>query len=214
MRKLLRIVGVFWLGLGVSQLTAGANPPAEDFLDRQKVTSIGVLPPIGDSVPDSARKMAADLFIMKMTLRNAAVRVVRPDTLIERLNKAGLLSEFATFVNLVSQTGVVSSESIRAIGNAAETDTLLLVNVLDYEEEKGSWWYGKGGKNICRIQYSLFRVSNGEKIWESLEFRQHDSKLSTRPYPMERVIGDVSEKAVTSLLTGRQSVDVRRNKSN
>ncbi len=212
--KQLALILAFLLGALLVEKAAGIVPSqAEDFLDHQNVSSIAVLPPVGASIPDSVRKAAGDLFILKLTLRRSSVRVVRPETLVEQLNKAGKLSEFASFVNLLSQTGVVNRGSLTAIGNTAETDALLLINVLNYEEEKGSWWYGKGGKNFCRIQYSLFRVSDGERIWQSLEFRQHDSKLSTRPYPMERVVGDVSKKAVTSLLTGRENVDVRRKKS-
>lgn len=214
MRGRVQALGITSIALVFALINAFPSSNSEDFLNRQRVASIAVLPPVGDSVPDPARKLASDLFIMKLGLRNSTVRLLRPEDVIDRLNKAGLLSEFAGLVNLLSQTGIVSRESVSTIGKSAGADSLLLVNVLDYEEEKGSWWYGKGGKNLCRIQYSLFRVSDGEKIWESLEFRQHDSKLSTRPYPMERVIGEVSEKAVTSLLTGRQNVDVRRKKQN
>ena len=60
-------------------------------------------------------------------------------------------------------------------------------DILNYQAEKGSWWYGKGGKNVSRIQYTLFR-SDGNKIWETLEFRQHDSKVSTNPYLMDMLL--------------------------
>jgi hypothetical protein len=105
---------------------------------------------------------------------------------------------------------MVNTEAMKKIGQLADAVGLMVIHVLNYDEEKGSWWYGKGGKNVCRIQYSLFRVSDGQKVWETLEFRQHDSKVSTNPYPMERVIGDVTDKAVTALLTDAQHVDVRK----
>jgi len=57
---------------------------------------------------------------------------------------------------------------------------------------------------------ALFRSSDGQKVWETLEFRQHDSKVSTNPYPMERVISDVTEKAISSLLNGTQHVDAKK----
>jgi len=182
----------------------------EDFLDRQRITSIVLLPPVGESVPSSARRLSADLFMTNLKVRRASCRLVGPEEALGRIERAGLLSDFTGLVNLLSQTGVVNREVLRRIGTAAETDAVLLINVLDYQEEKGSWWYGKGGRNLGRIQYTLFATSTGEKVWESLEFRQHDSKLSTRPYPMDRVIGDISEKAVASLLTGRQNRDVRK----
>jgi hypothetical protein len=34
--------------------------------------------------------------------------------------------------------------------------------------------------------------------------------VSTNPYPMEHVIGDVTDKAVSALLVGRQDIDVRQ----
>lgn len=184
----------------------------EDFLEAQHISSLAALPPVGEAVPASTRLAAGDLFVMKLRLRRAALRVVRAEELVTLLEQKGLMGEYANFVTLLAQTGIPNRESLKLVGEAAGTDGLLLIQVLDYEEQKGSWWYGRGGRNLARIQYTLFRTSDGEKVWESLEFRQHDSKLSTRSYPMERVIGDVSEKAVTSLLTGQQNRDVRAKK--
>jgi hypothetical protein len=80
----------------------------------------------------------------------------------------------------------MNHEALKKASQALGTDAVLLINVLNYQEEKGSWLYGKGGKNISRIQYTLFRSSDGSKVWETLEFRQYDSKVSTNPYPMEQ----------------------------
>ena len=122
--KQLALILAFLLGALLVEKAAGIVPSqAEDFLDRQNVYSIAVLPPVGDSVPDSVRKAAGDLFILKLTLRRSSVRVVRPEALVEQLNKAGKLSEFASFVNLLSQTGVVNRESLTAIGNTADPST-------------------------------------------------------------------------------------------
>ena len=125
-------------------------------------------------------------------------------------NKKTKLTISPSLLQRFLRLGFASADLLKKIGQATGTDALLLIHVLNYDEEKGSWWYGKGGKNVCRIQYTLFRSSNGEKVWETLEFRQHDSKVSTNPYPMERVIGDVSDRAVASLVSGRQNVDVRQ----
>lgn len=182
----------------------------EDFLTRQGIASLAILPPLGQSVPSPTRQVAADLFNTKLKLRSSAVRIATPDSVVERLEREGLMNDFGNFITLLAQTGTFNRGILKRIGVATAADGVLLINVLDYEEQKGSWWYGRGGKNLARIQYSLFRASDGEKIWESLEFRQHDSKLSTNPYPMERVISDVSEKAVNSLLSGKQNADVRR----
>jgi len=204
---------IFLCGLGAITLVVCVELYGQQeeggFLDRQGIFSLAILPPIGQSIPNATREVAVDLFSMKLKLKTS-MRIVRPDNLVARLEQSGLMGEFSGFITLLSQTGMINKEALKRMGETVDADALLLIHVLDYEEEKGSWWYGRGGKNLCRIQYSLFRASDGEKVWESLEFRQHDSKLSTNPYPMERVIGDVSEKAVTSLLTGRQNADVRR----
>lgn len=181
-----------------------------DFLTRQGIRSIAVLPALGDSVPSAARQLSADLFDSKLKLRNSALRILTPDEVTNRLQQQGATGDFSAMVTLLSQTGMVNTEAMKKIGQVAGADGLTVIDVLNYDEEKGSWWYGKGGKNVCRIQYSLFRASDGQKIWETLEFRQHDSKVSTNPYPMERVIGDVTDKAVTALLADVQHVDVRK----
>jgi hypothetical protein len=187
-----------------------SRQPAEDFLNREGLSSLAILPPVGESVPGAARQLSADLFGAKLRLHIAAVRVVPPDAVVAELSHYGMTNDFGTFVNLYSQTGTINTDTLKKFGQTLGTDALLLINILNYDEQKGSWWYGKGGKNICRIQYTLFRSATGEKVWETLEFRQHDSKLSTNPYPMERVIGDVSEMAVSSLMAGKQNVDARK----
>jgi len=208
----MRSLTVTLLAVILTVCGSSLNAQEDDFLDRQTIASITVLPPMGESVPSSARQLSADLFMSKLKLRRASCRLVGPEEALTRIERASLMGDYTGFVNLISQTGVVNRDVLKLIGSAVETDAVLLINLLDYQEEKGSWWYGKGGKNLGRIQYTLFATSKGEKVWESLEFRQHDSKLSTSPYPMERVIGDISDKAVTSILTGRQNTDVRRKK--
>ena len=74
-------------------------------------------------------------------------------------------------------------DPLKKMGQTTGTDAILLIHVLNYDEEKGSWFYGKGGKNVCRIQYSLFRSSSGEKIWETLEFRQHEQQALDKSLP-------------------------------
>jgi hypothetical protein len=120
------------------------------------------------------------------------------------------MSDYSLFVSTLSQTGIVNTDALKKVAQATGADAVLLIDVLNYQEEKGSWWYGKGGKNVSRIQYTLFHSSDGNKIWETLEFRQHDSKVSTNPYPMEHVLGDVTDKAITALLAGTQHTDVRK----
>lgn len=187
-----------------------SRQPAEDFLNREGISSLAILPPAGESVPGAARQLSADLFGAKLRLRIAAVRVVPRDVVVADLGHNGLTNDFGIFVNLYSQTGTTNTDTVKKFGQTLGTDARLLIDVLNYDEQKGSWWYGKGGKNICRIQYTLFRSATGEKVWETLEFRQHDSKLSTNPYPMDRVIGDVSEMAISSLMAGKQNVDLRK----
>jgi hypothetical protein len=182
----------------------------DDFLSQKGISSIAVLPPLGESVPSSARQLAADLFVTKLKARAAGVRLLGADETLSRLQQKEETKDFGILVTTLTQTGIADAVSLKRIGEVAGTDAILLIHVLNYDEEKGSWWYGKGGKNVCRIQYTLFRSSNAERLWETLEFRQHDSKLSTNPYPMERVIGDVSDKAIASLLSGKQNIDVRK----
>jgi hypothetical protein len=146
----------------------------------------------------------------KLGLAVAGLRIARPDVFLKELQAKGGLTDYTNLVTLFSQSGLADPESVKRLAKISEADALLLVNVLDYDEQKGSWWYGKGGKNVCRIQYTLFRAATGEKLWQTLEFRQHDSKVSTNPYPMEHVIGDVTDKAVSALLVGRQDIDVRQ----
>jgi hypothetical protein len=199
--------------LAALTLLFGAGASAQnsgDFLAQQKIASLAILPPLGQSVPSATREVAADLFNTKLKLRSSALKTTTPDSALERIHREGLMNDYGNFITLLAQTGTTNRDALTKIGLAVGVDGLLLINVLEYDEEKGSWWYGKGGKNLARIQYSLFRVSDGQQIWQSLEFRQHDSKLSTNPYPMERVISDVSEKAVDSLLSGKQNADLRR----
>ena len=181
----------------------------EDFLSQKGISSIAVLPPLGESVPNSARQLSADLFVTKLRSRSG-VHLMAADESLSRLQQKEVTNDFAVLVTTLSQTGIVNGDLLKKIGQSMGTDALLLIHLVNYDEEKGSWWYGKGGKNICRIEYTLYRSSDAGKIWETLEFRQHDSKVSTNPYPMERVIGDVSDRAVASLLMGRQNTDVRQ----
>jgi hypothetical protein len=181
-----------------------------DFLSRLNVNSIAILPPLGADAPAAARTMSADLFASNFKLHNAAIKLVSADDTATLLQTKATMSDYSLFVTTLSQTGIVNSDALKKVAQAMGTDAVLLINVLNYQEEKGSWWYGKGGRNVSRIQYLLFRTSDGNKVWETLEFRQHDSKLSTNPYPMERVLGDVTDKAITSLFSGTQPVDVRK----
>lgn len=188
----------------------GTAQKSLDFPSREKINSIAILPPIGPSAPDSARQASVDVLATKLGLAAAGLRVVHPDVFLKELQRMGGLTDYTNLVTLFSQSGLADPESIKRLAKITEADALLLVNVLDYDEQKGSWWYGKGGKNVCRIQYTLFRATTGDRLWQTLEFRQHDSKVSTNPYPMEHVIGDVTDKAISALLTGRQDVDVRQ----
>lgn len=188
----------------------GTAQPSLDFLSREKISSIAILPPIGQSAPDSARQAAVDMLATKLGFTAAGVRIARPDVFLKELQAKGGLTDYTNLVTLFSQSGLADPESVKRLAKMSQADALLLVNVLDYDEEKGSWWYGKGGKNVCRIQYTLFGAATGEKLWQTLEFRQHDSKVSTNPYPMEHVIGDVTDKAVSALLLGRQDIDLRQ----
>jgi hypothetical protein len=180
-----------------------------DFLSRLNLNSIAILPPFGPNAPSAARTMSVDLFASKFKLRNAATKIVTADETTSLLQSKSAMSDYSIFVTTLSQTGIVNADSLKKVAQATGADAVLLIEVLNYQEEKGSWWYGKGGKNVSRIQYALFR-SDGNKIWETLEFRQHDSKVSTNPYPMEHVLGDVTDKAITSLLAGTQHTDVRK----
>jgi len=181
-----------------------------DFLSRLNINSIGILPPVGANAPSAARTMSGDLFVSTFKMRNAAVKIVAADETASLLQAKSAMSDYSTFVTVLSQSGIVNTDALKKVAQVVGTDAVLLIDVLNYQEEKGSWWYGKGGKNVSRIQYTLFRSSDGNKVWETLEFRQHDSKVSTNPYPMERVLGDVTDKAVTSLLAGTQHADVRK----
>jgi hypothetical protein len=186
------------------------RPEQNDFLSREHISSIAVLPPMGGDAPSSARTMSADVFTSKVKLRNSSVKIVAADETLSRLQAKSIMSDYSSFVTVFAQTGIINSDATKKLGQSLGTDAILLIDVLNYQEEKGSWWYGKGGQNIARIQYTLFRSSDGDKVWETLEFRQHDSKVSTNPYPMERVIGDITDKAVAALVSGEQHVDVRK----
>lgn len=194
----------------VCSLHSGILGQQADFLSRLNVNSIAILPPFGSSAPSAARTMSADLFASKFKLRSAATKIVTAEETAALLQSKAVMTDYSVFVTTLSQTGIVNTDALKKVAQATGADAVLLIDVLNYQEEKGSWWYGKGGKNVSRIQYTLFRSSDGNKVWETLEFRQHDSKVSTNPYPMERVLGDVTDKAVTALLAGTQHTDVRK----
>jgi hypothetical protein len=181
-----------------------------DFLSRLSINSIAILPPLGANVPAAARTMSADLFVTKFKMQNSSIKLVTADDTASLLQTKSTMSDYSLFVTTLAQTGIVNTEALKKVMAALGTDAALLIDVLNYQEEKGSWWYGKGGKNVSRIEYTLFRSSDGNKVWETLEFRQHDSKVSTNPYPMEHVIGDVTDKAIVSLLSGTQHVDAKK----
>jgi hypothetical protein len=181
-----------------------------DFLSKSSINSIAILPPLGSNVPAAARTMSADLFATKFKLHSASIKMVAADETTSVLQAKSIMSDYSLFVTMLAQTGIANTEVLKKLMAALGTDAVLLINVLNYEEEKGSWLYGKGGKNISRIEYTLFRASDGSKVWGTLEFRQHDSKVSTNPYPMEHVISDVTDKAIVSLLSGTQHVDVKK----
>jgi hypothetical protein len=189
---------------------SGALGQQADFLSRMNVNSISILPPFSSNAPNAARTMSADLFASKFKLRSAATKIVTADETASLLQSKVVMPEYSVFVTTLSQTGIVNTDALKKVAQTTGADAVLLIDVLNYQEEKGSWWYGKGGKNVSRIQYTLFRSSDGNKIWETLEFRQHDSKVSTNPYPMEHVLGDVTDKAITALLAGTQHTDVRK----
>jgi hypothetical protein len=197
---------VLLLASSLHSVALGQQP---DFLSQQNVNSIAILPPFGSSAPNAARTMSADLFVSKFKLRSAATKIINADETASLLQSKAVMSDYSVFVTTLSQTGIVNTEALKKVAQATGATAVLLIDVLNYQEEKGSWWYGKGGKNVSRIQYTLFR-SDGNKIWETLEFRQHDSKVSTNPYPMEHVLGDVTDKAITALLAGTQHTDVRK----
>ncbi len=185
-------------------------PHQADFLSRISINSIAILPPLGANAPSAARTMSADIFASKFKVQSAAIKLISADQTASLLQSKSATSDYSQFVTTFTQTGIANTDALKKIAQILGSDAVLLIDVLNYQEEKGSWWYGKGGKNISRIQYTLFRSSDGQKLWETLEFRQHDSKVSTNPYPMERVIGDVTEKAIASLLNGTQHVDVKK----
>jgi hypothetical protein len=188
-------------------VAVGQHP---DFLTGHNINSIAILPPLGANAPASARTMSADLFVIKFKAQNSGVKLVTADQTTSAMQSKSTMPDYSLFVTTLAQSGLVNTDALKKVTQELGTDAVLLIDVLNYQEEKGSWWYGKGGKNISRIQYTLFRSSDGIKIWETLEFRQHDSKVSTNPYPMERVIGDVTDKAVVCLLNGTQYVDVKK----
>jgi hypothetical protein len=201
------LLTVLLLASFLHSVALGQQP---DFLSQQNVNSIAILPPFGSNAPNAARTMSADLFVSKFKLRSAATKIINADETASLLQSKALMSDYSVFVTTLSQTGIVNTAALKKVAQATGATAVLLIDVLNYQEEKGSWWYGKGGKNVSRIQYTLFRSSDGNKIWETLEFRQHDSKVSTNPYPMDHVIGDVTDKAITALLSGTQHTDVRK----
>jgi hypothetical protein len=135
-----------------------------DFLARLNVYSIAILPPLGADVPTAARAMSGDLFASKFKIREAAIRVVGADETVSMMQSKSTMSDYSVFVTTLSQAGIVNTDALKKITQAVDTDAVLLINVLNYQEEKGSWWYGKGGQNVSRIQYTLFRASDGSKV--------------------------------------------------
>lgn len=139
-------MGIFlFTALAISALVQSdvAFGQQTDFLSRLNVNSIAILPPLGADSPAAARTMSADLFASKFKLHNAVIKFVSADDTASLLQSKSTMSDYSLFVTTLSQTGIVNTDALKKVMQAIGTDAVLLINVLNYQEEKGSWWYGK-----------------------------------------------------------------------
>jgi hypothetical protein len=179
---------------------------APDFLSQQKINSIAVLPPMGDSASPSIRQLSSDLFIAKMKERRPGLHFLASDDTLTRLQQKKADNDFNAVVAAV-QTGAPNQAALKRIGLATGMDAFLLIHVLSFDEQKGKWYEGKESKNLCKIQYTLYRSSTGASLWDSTETVKYDKRFSNTPEPTDQVITNVSDKAVTAMLAAQQDTD-------
>ena len=115
MRKIAVAILTTWFAL-VCRCSFAQQSPTEDFLARQGISSIAVLPPVGESVPSAARQLSADMFVTKLKLHTSSVRVLAADETLSRLQQKDGTNEFAVFIAAFSQTGIASADPLKKWG--------------------------------------------------------------------------------------------------
>jgi hypothetical protein len=205
MRKTALLSLIFCAGL--AGLCASARQPqSDDFFSEQKINSIAVLPPMGDSVSAQIRGLSGDLFITKMKEKRPGLHFLASDDTLATLQKKKETDDFNAVIATV-QTGTANPTAIKRIGVASGMDSVLLIHVLSFDEQKGRWYEGKESKNLCKIQYMLYKSSTGEKLWDSTETVKYDKRFSNTPEPTDQVITNISDKAAAALMAAREDSD-------
>ena len=190
-------------------LALAVSVSGQDFLAEKKVTSIAILPVVGESVPSEVRETAGKQLWSALNKQTPNIKVTPSDDAATVLDKALRLEDFTSFLNLFTKTGTVNKTSLARCGESLKSH-LLLIEVQEYTERGGSWLRGRSGQNTARIQYTLF-TQDGEQIWQTLE-SLHRSQLTTTVAPMPEIIGRVSERAVENLIKGKENRDVKQKK--
>jgi hypothetical protein len=188
-------------------LALAMSASAQDFLKTKGVSSVAILPVVGESVPQAVRDAAGKKAAAVLLKHVPDLRVTDAADSAAVLEHEARLEDLASFLNLFVKTGTVNTAALSRCGMALEKH-LLLVEVQEYTERGGSWLRSRSGQNTARIQYTLF-TKDGEQVWQTLE-SLHRSQLTTTVAPMEEIIERVSERAISALVKGEEHKDVKQ----
>ena len=186
-----------------------AQKQTDNFLEQHKIKSIAILPPVGESVPSSVRVSAGALFVSEAQRQLKELKITLPEETTTALEKTNRLDDFTSFLNLFIKTGTVNKSPLARIGESLATDAILLIDVQDFEAQNGSWMRARNGHNSARVQYTLFSPA-GEQLWQHLVVYTHTPQFTAKADKAEKVMQDVSRRAVSALMRGIQNSDPKK----
>lgn len=190
-------------------ISAQNQSPARDFLASHNVTSIAILPPVGESIPAEVRNLAASTFIEELKGIRPQVNVITSSETTTHLEKASRLDDYTNFLTLFLKTGTINHPLLSRIGEASGASSILLIDIQQYEAQNGSWLRMRNGHNAVRAQYTLFSA-NGEQLWQHLVLYVHTPQGTAKADKADKVMERVSKRAAKALLSGEQNSDSRK----
>ena len=181
----------------------------QDFLVEKNVKAITLLPPVGESVPSSVRNSSGVAFSESLKKTYPSIVLSEPTVAMERLENANAVADFSKFLNLFVKTGMIDKAALRTIASACNAETFMLIDVQDFEAQNGSWVRGRSVHNSARVQYTLFS-KDGIQIWQHLVVYVHTPQWTAKADKHEKVMADVSNRAVSALRRGVQNGDPKK----
>lgn len=132
------------------------------------VRSLAILPLRGEHVtPVEAQKLTRAL-ADSIGQDAPALRVVGPSRVVSLMNEHELTDRYVSFVRDYSQTGVPDVEFLGDLGEALDSQAMMLGQVLEVRQQDGSTTFLGGSKGTTRISLRFTMLdSRGEVLWEA-----------------------------------------------